>query len=218
MGVGSVQIFRAVVSQSRVRVCLVEHKAFRISGKSGDDRANAVSLQRRQRLRRNLQVPCVVDISGLQRRARRRLRVTAAKDDDAVKVGLLAPVVRVALVLGPVVGNEFDDTIRARAKGCGVLLVAVPRRRAGTVAKLGLADDGCASAHEGVVRIRRWPLELDADRAVIHRRDVRDAKEGVLGAAAGLLIRAVAPGEDDVAGGEVAAVRPLGVLPQRPRY
>ena len=218
MGVGSAQIFRAVVSQSRVRVCLVEHKTFGIAGKGGDDRANALCLQRRQRLRRNLQVPCVVDISGLQSRARRRFRVTAAKDDDAVKVGLLAPVVRVALVLGPVVGNEFDDTIRARAKGSGVLLVAVPCSRADTVAELRLADNGCAGAHKGVVGIRRRPLELDADRAVVHRRDVRDAEEVVLGAAAGLLIRAVAPGEDDVAGGEVAAVRPLGVLPQRPRY
>ena len=107
-----------------------------------------------QNLGFDLQIPGVVDLSGLQHSAGRRSSVAATLKDHTVEVGRLAPPVRVAYESRHVVDLEIFKHVRAGAVGIQVLLAACLRRGADAIGKLGLLQDAAGVVgHKGQVWI-----------------------------------------------------------------
>ena len=142
-----------------VGVGLIDDNAFDVTGKGRHHCAHPPRFHLGQRLRLDLQVPGIVGFTGFQHGLRCRLSVAPSDDNNTVEIWSLAPVERVALIDGLVVGCELDDSIGAGTQRGGVLCVTGPCRGPNAVGELRLTDNRRAGAHESTVWVGSRSIE-----------------------------------------------------------
>ena len=163
----------------------------------------------------DLQVPGVVELSGLQDGPGRRGGVTAALHLDGVEEGPVGHMVaRVQLAADDVARLEVDEPV-----GPGADRLEVARRfpRLGALERLEevLGQDHAAHAHERIGPERRRLGERHLDRVAVDLVDL-EVLVGADGVGRGGRVGRVLPGEDAVVGRERLAVVPRHALLELP--
>src|SRR5690606_38176613 len=165
----------------------------------------------------DLEIPGIVNVAGLHRAARRRGRVAAAFQLDALEPGLIAEaIIFVDLVGDNVAGLELGDLVRPGADGRHVELVVAGGRADGTLEDVLRQDLAAVTSSEGHHPGRVRVGEMESHGVIVDDLDILDDLVGGDGRRAGFGVRDVFPGEAHVLGGERRAVRPDDVVAQFP--
>src|SRR2546423_1771417 len=209
----------AFVAERRRRIREVELDALDARTEDRDQRAGLRALRHGlERGRLDLQVPRVVDASGLKERARRRIGITAALERDRFEERFVwITEIFVQVVRDDITSLEVTDLVWPRADRLPVRLAA-RRLRADAPLVLVLLEDRAFRPDSPLEDERVW-CPVRAPRGVgVTGHDALNAVAPIESRGRRQGVALVLMGEGHVVGREGRPVRPLQVLAKLPGH